>query len=166
MRYRAALLAWSLLLASCSSSPTAPTESGPPTDSGPPPDDTNVNQVLCVSDANRYRAMVSAPPVSRSTVIEAYALTAAQSDHASGQPHGYSIAHATGTWGENELVRQSLSIWGGSVRATIQNANAAFWGEGPAGGHYQNLVNPRYTQVGCAWMVSGTAITLVQHFRE
>jgi hypothetical protein len=46
----------------------------------------------------------------------------------------------------------------------MRAAIAAFWAEGPGGGHYENM-RGRYSVVGCGVAIDGAAITMVQHFR-
>ena len=152
------LLLSTLTLFACADSPTAPDDN--PTGFDP-------DHQLCLSETNRYRAMAGSPPVQPSSALDAYAQQAAASDAASGRPHSYSNANATGGWGENEVLRVPLGNMGGSVPNAIRQGIAWFWEEGPSGPHRQILVNPAYTQLGCGWVVDGGGlVTFVQHFRR
>ena len=52
-------------------------------------------------------------------------------------------------------------LYEGAIAAII----AAFWAEGPGGGHYETMRNSRYGAVGCGGYTAKGAFTLVQHFR-
>ena len=90
-----------------------------------------------------------------------HAQAAAEADHASAIPHGYYRTHPVPA--ENEALRWSFG-GGGSVRQVIGQAIATFWGEGPGGGHYENLIGP-FSELGCGIAIGGSAITVVQDFR-
>jgi uncharacterized protein YkwD len=124
---------------------------------------TSADLTFCVNETNRYRARVGKPALSESSSVEAFAAAAAQADALSGVPHGYYRSHDPGFGAENEALNWSLAIYG-SVHNAIAQAIAAFWSEGPGGGHYENMVGP-YTQLGCGLFVSGQLITLVQDYR-
>jgi uncharacterized protein YkwD len=132
----------------------------------PPPSGTlevtTADLEFCVSETNRYRAMRSKAPVTRSTALETFAHDAAVSDAASNIPHNYYRSHATGISAENQFIagRQSND----TIRSTIQFALAVFWGEGPGGGHYENMIGP-YTQVGCGFAIEANRILISQDFR-
>jgi len=49
----------------------------------------------------------------------------------------------------------------GSVQQTIEACLAAFYGEGPGGGNYENLTG-NYGSVGCGYHRSGQEITIIQ----
>ena len=120
----------------------------------------------CVSETNRYRAMNSKPAVAESSTLEAYAATGAMYDFTNG-PH----AHFTSTSGggiafaENECPQQGN--WqvqpGQSQSQVVVACVAAFYAEGPGGGHYTNMMGP-YASLGCGIYQQGTAITIVQDY--
>lgn len=118
---------------------------------------------FCVEETNRYRAMAGVAAVSESAEVEAYAARAARSDHATRQAHGYTGGPEgpRAAFAENEAVRWPLAT---TERAVIERALAAFWSEGPGGGHYENM-RGAWQQVGCGVYVDGDAVTFVQHFR-
>jgi hypothetical protein len=46
----------------------------------------------------------------------------------------------------------------------MRAAMEGFYGEGPSGGHYQNLEG-QFSQVGCGVYIANQRITLIQDFR-
>ena len=117
---------------------------------------------FCVSETNRYRASVGAGALTQAADLDAFALAAARADHASGVGHDYFSANATGLASENMVLRWPFS---GNVRSLITAALAAFWAEGPGGGHYENMRDPRWRRVGCGIHIDGSTATLAQEFR-
>ena len=124
------------------------------------------DRAFCVSETNRYRAMAGTGPVIESESIEAYADRAAAHDHGRNRAHDYSRG-LNGpkeiAWAENSAIRWPLN--GGSRKPAIAAIIAAFWAEGPGGGHYETMRNSRYGAVGCGGYTKNGAFTLVQHFR-
>ena len=124
------------------------------------------DRAFCVSETNRYRAMAGTGPVTGSQSIEAYADRAAANDHARKRAHHYSRGlngPKETAWAENSAIRWPLN--GGSTRQAIAAIIAAFWAEGPGGGHYETMRNSRYEAVGCGGYTKNGLFTLVQHFR-
>ena len=138
----------------CGSTPTEPDD--PIAD--PPGPMTAADLQFCRDETNRYRARDGRSAVALSESLSDRSRQAAESDHASGIPHGYFQTHPVAA--ENEVLRWS----GTNVRQTITSALAAFYGEGVSGGHYQNLMGP-YAEVGCGVATSSNAITFVQNLR-
>ena len=96
--------------------------------------------------------------------MEAYATAAAAYDSRTRVAHSYSrAATISGAWAENEVLRWPLAAFR-TVDAAMRAAIAAFWAEGPGGGHYENM-RGRYSLVGCGVAIDGQSITVVQHFR-
>jgi uncharacterized protein YkwD len=139
------------LLGACRGGVTNPTPQADP------------NLAFCVQETNRYRAMVGKAALSESTSVEAFAAAAAQSDTRTGIPHGYFHSNDPGFGGENEAPDWSLTQFG-SEHNVMTQAIAAFWSEGPGGGHFENIVGP-YSQLGCGIYQTGSDLTLVQDFR-
>jgi uncharacterized protein YkwD len=105
----------------------------------------------CVDVINSYRAQVGLSPYSRSSDLEAFAATGAQSDAASNSPHGHFIATSGGNgvaWAENELPGWPSKQYDGVI-GVIDKGTASMWSEGPGGGHYDNMTSTKYTQAGC-----------------
>lgn len=127
---------------------------------------TAADLAYCVQDVNRYRASVGRPAYSESPALEAYAAAGAQQDGTAGTAH----AHFASTNGggvalaENEFLRQGLT-GAETVQMAIQIADAVFFGEGPGGGHYENMTSTSYTTAGCGVFIQNDAITIVEDFR-
>lgn len=142
-------------------SPVAPTTPLPPADSA-----TTADLVFCVSETNRYRAMVGRPALQRSVVIELYAANAARNDGTTHTAHG----HSNLTNGGNGLVTAENEIaWlpfgaGSTVQAVMRTGLANFWSEGPGGAHYQNMAGA-FSDLGCGVYIGNGEITIVQDFR-
>jgi uncharacterized protein YkwD len=148
--------------AGCSSSnPVGPTsDSGSPTGGASSTFDAEL--AFCVSETNRYRAMVGQRALSRSATLEAYAADGAREDGLAHAPHQH-FRRTSG--GGIALAENEIPWWSGtSVRTVIQQGLAMMWGEGPGGDHYENMRGP-YTQLGCGVFVNGTEITVVQNFQ-
>jgi hypothetical protein len=64
---------------------------------------------------------------------------------------------------ENEVIGWGMTEFA-TVQGVISESDRLFWAEGPAGGHYQNIVGP-CTQVGCGVYVNGQAVTVTTEFR-
>ena len=143
------------LVACCSNNPSSPSPAKL-SNGG-----TTADLTFCVTETNRYRAMVSRTALTESASVEDFAAAAAQSDTQSGIPHGYYNAHSPGFSAENEAPEWPVTS---SIQNTIAAAIAAFWSEGPGGAHYQNLIGP-YTQLGCGLFVIGQSVTIVQDYR-
>jgi hypothetical protein len=123
---------------------------------------------FCAAETNRYRAMVGKPALARSQAIEAYAAEGATQDTASMKAHGHFIATQGGGIAFAENACPAWLGWNlqGTVRATVAACLAAFYSEGPGGGHYENMIGD-YGSVGCGWhLTSGGAITIVQDFGQ
>ena len=120
----------------------------------------------CVDVINQYRATNGKPPYARSAALEAYAAVGAQSDAASGTPHGHFMATQGGgvAMAENEIPGWDMSFGGGTVSGVIDGGLQMMWEEGPGGGHYENM-NGGYTQVGCGiYVTPANEVWVVQDF--
>jgi hypothetical protein len=160
--------------------------STPPEDAGPAPDDArspfepdppdvaalptepppSTDYDFCVAETNRYRAQLGRAPVARSQAIEAYATEGAQEDHQAQSPHGHFQRTGGGGVSHAENACPGWLGWSvqGSVQATIANCLAAFFSEGPGGGHYENMIGAHGT-VGCGWYIDANqSITIIQDF--
>jgi hypothetical protein len=104
--------------------------------------------------------MVGRPALVQSASAEAFAAAAAEADLRSGTPHSYFVAHTpAGAAAENEYFGRASSSG-----VAISVALVGFWGEGPGGGQYENMVGP-YATLGCGIFTDGASITVVQEFR-
>jgi hypothetical protein len=123
---------------------------------------------FCVAETNRYRARHGTPPLRRSAELEAYAATGARYDTAARQAHKHFDDTRGGilAFAENECLSSygwSLKFAGGSVRRAITKCLAAFYAEGPAGGHYEIMLG-EYGTLGCGVYVAGDGVSIVQNF--
>lgn len=128
---------------------------------------TTTDLIFCVTETNRYRAMVGRAALQRSTVIEAYAAEGARNDGTTHVSHGHFISTQGGHFtvrAENELPWWPFGTMRRTVEATMIEGWAAFWKEGPRGGHYQALMG-NFTEVGCGVYIANNEITVVQDFR-
>jgi hypothetical protein len=108
---------------------------------------------FCVQETNRYRTMLALPALVRSTEMEAYADEGAAIDAYSEGPHQhFTTVPFTGHR---------------TLRLIIQRGWALFWGEGPGGGHYDNMISD-FTDMGCGFHldVPMQTVTVVQDFRK
>jgi uncharacterized protein YkwD len=105
----------------------------------------------CVDVINTYRATLNVPAYTRSSALEAFAATGAESDSQTGTAHGHFIATSGGNgiaFAENEVPGWPLAQYG-SVSAILDQGFQMMWAEGPGGGHYENMSSTQYTSAGC-----------------
>lgn len=124
--------------------------------------------LFCLQLINGYRASINVPPLARDPRLEAFALEAARIDSESHLPHGHWIATSGGdvSYAENEIPLWPLSRYG-SVQRIIEIGTEAMWGEGPGGGHYENIAGDYWTHAGCGiWITSDQRVTVTQEFRN
>jgi hypothetical protein len=117
----------------------------------------------CVDTMNTYRGSVGKPAMTRDPKLEQIATRAAEQDYQAGVPHqhwtqtggeGYSMA-------ENEFVTSASHY--GRPSAAIDFGIQLFWGEGPSGQHYQNIVNS--SRAGCGYFLDGDNLMITADFR-
>ncbi|HEU0035319.1 MAG TPA: CAP domain-containing protein [Kofleriaceae bacterium] len=132
-------------------------------DDGTPVDSSA--HAFCVTETNRYRTMNGRAAVERSAQLEAYADTGAMIDF-NGSPHDHFIQTQGGgiAFAENECPHWDVQQQGGGdMNQLIAACIAAFYSEGPGGGHYENMLG-NYGALGCGIYQSGTAVTILQDF--
>jgi hypothetical protein len=120
---------------------------------------------FCVDETNRYRATVGRPAVARSTALEDYANEGAEVDF-HGEPHQHFGATGGGgiSFAENECPHWSLSGFGNNdMKMLVASCIAAFWEEGPGGGHYDNMVSDN-KKLGCGIFQDGDDVTIIQDY--
>ena len=119
----------------------------------------------CVDETNMYRSLKGKAPVAWSAELEAYADAGAMDDFSSSPHHHFSSTGGGGiAFAENECPQQgNWNVSNGDVVATVKQCVAAFYSEGPGGGHYDNMMGP-YAKLGCGIYQSGTKITIVQDY--
>ena len=128
-------------------------------------------QQFCVSETNRYRAMVGKPAVAESSSLEAYADTGAMVDFSSAPHDHFTMTDGGGiAMAENECPVQGNWMLqpGGDMTALVGMCVQAFYNEGPGSdysthGHYINMMGP-YTTLGCGIYQQGTGVTIVQDY--
>ena len=115
---------------------------------------------ICVDKINEYRATLGLPPYARWTDQESCSSGEAKSDSMSGTAHG-----AFGTCGE--FAQNECPGWPGPPETMIPKCLELMWGEGPGGGHYENMKGSRgYTKAACGFFVKPDgSVWSVQNFK-
>lgn len=120
----------------------------------------------CISETNRYRATLSLPPLVRNAALEEYAAVGARYDAGLNSAHAHFKAYANYqlTDAENEIPGWSLTQYK-TVSAIIDAGLKMMWGEGPGGGHYENIKGS-HTKLGCGcFTTSANGVWVVQDFK-
>ncbi len=119
----------------------------------------------CVSETNRLRAMGGKPAIARSSQLESYADQGAMVDFGSSPHQHFSQTQGGGiAFAENECPRWSLANQGGGdMNQLVVACLAAFYGEGPGGGHYDNLMG-NFAKLGCGIYENSGTVTVIQDF--
>ena len=109
---------------------------------------------------NQYRATRGAAALSPRTDRVNCANTAAASDAASNKPHG--------AFGQcQESAQNECPGWQGSLDQVVDSCAKAMFdegpGEGPAHGHYRNMMDPGYRSVACGIHVTQDGRTWIVH---
>ena len=153
----------SLLAAGCAGSPAAPsTTAGASADSPA----YSAEMSLCIQVTNQYRARVGKSPLTRSSVLEEYATTAARTDGTVKIAHHHARTTNLGNGlskAENAILWWSLRYYG-TVESVVRRGLEDMWKQGDGGSHYRNLVGG-FTETGCGIFVNGDEVTVVQAFR-
>lgn len=105
------------------------------------------------------------PAVTRSEALEDFADEGAMIDF-NGSPHDHFRQTQGGgiAFAENECPKWGLQQQGGGDMNTLVKACiAAFYSEGPGGGHYDNMMG-NYGTLGCGLYESGGQVTIIQDF--
>ncbi len=124
----------------------------------------DADRLLCVNEINRYRTTVGRNALVRSPALETFAADAARVDQLARAAHHYfrrAALHEPRA--ENEIPWWPLESFQ-SVAHIVRQGIAMFWNEGPAGGHYRNMLGP-WREVGCGGFMSGGAVTITVEFR-
>ena len=120
---------------------------------------------FCVDETNRLRAGKGKAAVAHSQQLQDYANTGAMIDF-NGSPHQHFSSTSGGgiAFAENECPKWSLSQQGGGDMTNLVKACiAAFYSEGPGGGHYDNMMG-NYAKLGCGIYENGGRVTIIQDF--
>lgn len=121
--------------------------------------------LFCVEETNRLRMGKGKAPVVHSPQLETYADTGAMIDF-NGSPHQHFSSTQGGgiAFAENECPKWSLSQQGGGdMKALVGACIAAFYSEGPGGGHYENMMG-NYAKLGCGIYENAGRVTIIQDF--
>jgi uncharacterized protein YkwD len=120
-----------------------------------------------VDALNEYRARAGAPPLARSDKLDQFATTGSDQLAAGGEPHGHfgsSDVFASGFCsgaGENQAPGWPVN---GDENGTIDHVLEAMMGEGPGGGHHDNIVNPHFATVGIGLIIKDGSLYLTNDF--
>jgi hypothetical protein len=119
---------------------------------------------LCLDTINAYRKKAGLQPVAWSKSLEAFADQGARWDAERNDPHGHFGAFKGPTDAENEVPGWPLKSYK-TVGAVVAKGAEMMWGEGPGGGHYENIKGG-HTQLGCGIHVTATgAVWVIHDFR-
>jgi hypothetical protein len=119
---------------------------------------------FCVDETNRYRALHERAPVAWSAELEAYANAGAEYDHHA-NPHDHFRDTGGGgiAFAENQCPRWNLPAEDGDLVELVARCIAAFYGEGPGGGHYEIMLG-NYGTLGCGIYQEGRQVTIIQNY--
>jgi hypothetical protein len=116
-------------------------------------------QELCFNTINEYRKTKGLPPFTRWSSSEACADGEAKSDADTNRPHG--AFPRCGEFAQNECPGNP-----GKPETVIPQCLRLMWGEGPGGGHYENMASTKWKQVACGVHVTSRgAVWSVQNFK-
>jgi uncharacterized protein YkwD len=139
------------------------------------PDGTVCRAGRCVSEAdltycieviNGYRALVGQAPVQRSEAIEEYAAEGAYYDAQQGTSHAHfrDVSNFSLVDAENEIPGWDLGSYA-TIANVIDKGTEMMWGEGPGGGHYENIKGS-HTKAGCGvYVTPSNRVWLIQDFK-
>jgi hypothetical protein len=127
---------------------------------------TEAAHQACVDYTNMYRIGNGRPAVTRSDELELYADEGAEHDFST-QAHDHFSSTSGGgiAFAENECPHWDLSFGGGDLTMLVEACIDAFVGEGPGGGHYENVMG-NYGTLGCGIYAEGTDVTILQDYGQ
>ncbi|MEZ4226731.1 MAG: CAP domain-containing protein [Polyangiaceae bacterium] len=140
---------------------TSPPATTPPPTTPPPASATYAQErAQCVNGINQYRASKGLPALSPRSDFESCADGSAASDSASQTPHG--------AFGKcQEAAQNECPGWQGTLGQVIDGCTKAMFaegpGDGPAHGHYRNMMDPGYRSVACGIHVGADGKAWVVH---
>ncbi len=112
---------------------------------------------------NMYRAQNGIAALTLDDQLMTFSADAVAAYEASGTAHAYFGAQGSKLWSEGfcsgagENQAPNWPINNGDEDATIDAILADMFGEGPTGGHYQNIMNDKFTRVGVGLIVTSKA---------
>jgi hypothetical protein len=143
--------------------PPQPTPTVPPPSPAPPPsgnDPFASARQSCVDRINAFRARVRVAPLARDLASEACVDEQSRSDARSNRAHG--------TFGRcGERAQNACPNYpGGTPEAVLATCLQQMFDEGPGGGHFDNMTNPKYTRAFCGFeQQAGDRFWAIQDFR-
>jgi hypothetical protein len=127
---------------------------------------TDAAYARCVAMTNELRGTVGKPVVARSTALETFANTGAETDFAGAAHDHFRATNGGGiSFAENECPHWDLSFGGGDEVKLVEACINAFWSEGPGGGHYDNMTGA-YGTLGCGIYHEAMDYTIVQDYGQ
>lgn len=116
---------------------------------------------FCLDENNRYRATAGSPPLVLSATLAAFAATGAKYDYDAKSAHKHFGDSSPIPPGSNSAAENEIPGWGGwnlaaqkTVHAVIEGGLKDMWNEGPGGGHYENMKDPKNRIFGCGIYVA------------
>jgi len=112
----------------------------------------------CLDRLNQYRARVGAAPLRAQSDRASCADAQARNDAGTRTPHG--------AFGQcRESAQNECPSWSGPLDEVVDRCLAMMFAEGPQGGHYVNMTDPRAQSVACGVYSGGSGeIWMVQDF--
>jgi hypothetical protein len=122
---------------------------------------------LCLDTVNAYRASLGLKALAWSKSIEAFADQGTRWDSDRNEAHnhfGAFVKPAFPAFAENALPGWPLKNYK-TVAAVVAKGTEAMWGEGPGGGHYENIKGD-HTVMGCGIFINAAGnVWLIQDFK-
>jgi hypothetical protein len=117
----------------------------------------------CVDRVNQLRATKGLGPMARLSSAEDCADGQAKTDSQTGMAHSAFSACVNEVPNWTGVAQNECPNWG-SVAATLSGCIDAMWGEGPGGGHYENMVGD-YDYLACGFYTTSQGkVWMVQDF--
>jgi|GEM_PF-1935350 len=116
-------------------------------------------RVDCLNAINAYRASIGRSALT----LKNDATTNSCVDKQSADDGAIGAAHRNfGKCGES--AQNECPGWGGETGTAQNGCLKMMWGEGPGGGHYENMANAAYRQVSCGYAQVGGKLWMIQNF--
>jgi len=137
----------------------APSTSSGGSSSGAGSSGTGSAAEICVATINDFRLSLGLAPYARWTETESCADGEATTDASTNRPHG--AFGKCQEFGQNECPGRP-----GPAEKMIPECLKDMWGEGPGGGHYEQMASKKYTKVACGFGTAANGeIWALQNFR-
>lgn len=129
-----------------------------------------------VERVNAYRAQKGLPPLLYDATISAFALRGSQQYAKDHTPHAHFAANAQGAPGFGSKAAENQGDPSGvpamdadptrSGQKQIDTMMKLMMDEGPGGGHYDNMMNPRFRRIGIGLFYAGGKLYLTNDFSD